>query len=111
MDKKNANNNAEEIEDKEDVIETQNEGETDKEDVIEDQNDDIEGKDDAIMKRLDGFAAELESIRGDIKRVSDMASAFVDSGAVIREGDVNDLDVDNDGDPDFVPIEELDLNL
>ena len=111
MDEENANNNAEEIEDKEDVIETQNEGETDKEDVIEDQNDDIEGQDYAIIKRLDDFAAELESIRSDIKRVSDMASAFVDSGAVIREGDVNDLDVDDDGDPDFVPIEKLDLNL
>lgn len=111
MDEENANNSAEEIEDKEDVIETQNEGETDKEDVIEDQNDDIEGKDDAIMARIDELFGEMESIRGELKSVRDMASAFVDSGAVIREGDVNDLDVDYDGDPDFVPIEELDLNL
>ncbi len=101
----------EEIENKEDVIETQDEGEIDKEDVIEDQNDDIEGKDDAIIKRLDSFAAELESIRGEIKRVSDMASAFVDSGAVIREGDTDDNDVDDGVDSDYVPIEELDLSL
>lgn len=95
--------------DKEDVIETQNEKETDKEDVIEDEVKDDQREDYAVLDRLDKLFGAISDIRTEINSVKDSVALFAENGAVIRENDY--IDIDNDGDDDFVPIEELDLNI
>lgn len=104
--------------DKEDVIEDQNdkledEHKTieDKEDVIEDQNDTIKGDDDSVLKILSELTDTMRDFKSELIAIKDGIALFAENGGVIRE-DINDFsDDDNDSDDDYVPIEELDLNM
>lgn len=102
---------ADEIKDKEDVIETQNEGEIDKENVIEDEVKDDERENDDVMGKIGELFDIMDSMRAEMISMKDSMSQFVEAGGVIHEDEVIDADIDNDGDSDFVPIEALDLSI
>ena len=99
----------EEIKDKEDVIETQDEKETDKEDVIEDENKDEERENYDILKEIMGLRDDIATVRGQVNTIKEGFAQFIEGGAVVRENE--SIDIDGDGDSDYIPIEDLDLNL
>ena len=104
------NNVADETTDKEDVIETQDEGEVDKEDVIEDEVRDTERQDNDVMGKIGELFDTIDSLRADMITIKDNMNQFVEAGGVVREEDSSVIEYDADK-SDFVPIEELDLNL
>ena len=67
---------------------------------------------DAIARRLDDIIEALAGIAAGIERVEAMSGAFVEAGATIRESDFIEDDAEEPGDdePEFVTIDELDLN-
>lgn len=117
----------EEIKDKEDVIETQNEGLKDKEDVIEDEHRTIEHKedviedevkdderlDDEVLTKLDHLITVVEKQEKTIDTLRSNMSQFVDAGYVIREDINDDVIITPNGDEvdDVISIEDMDLNL
>lgn len=117
----------EELKDKDDVIETQNEGIKDKEDVLEDEHRVIEDKEDVVedevkdderldrevLEKLDRLMAVVEEQGKTINTMRSNMSQFVDAGYTIREDINEDVIVNPNGDEkdDFVPIEDMDFNL
>lgn len=100
-------------EDKEDVIEDQNDTVEDKEDVIEDQNDSIESDDNKVLNVLGEVMDAISGLKADLITIKESTSLFVENGGVIRE-DVNDTIVESSTPQDdtiITPIDELDLNI
>ena len=65
---------------------------------------------DSIMQILSSIRDEQASLRAQLISMKDSISQFVDAGGVIREDD-NVPSIDDDESNDYVPIEELDLNI
>ena len=65
---------------------------------------------DSIMQILSSIKDEQASLRAQLISMKDSISQFVDAGGVIREDD-NVPSIDDDESNDYVPIEELDLNI
>ncbi len=65
---------------------------------------------DSIMQILSSIRDEQASLRAQLISMKDSISQFVDAGGVIREDD-NVPSIDDDDSNDYVPIEELDLNI
>ena len=65
---------------------------------------------DSIMQILSSIKDEQASLRAQLISMKDSISQFVDAGGVIREDD-NVPSIDDDDSNDYVPIEELDLNI
>ena len=65
---------------------------------------------DSIMQILSSIKDEQASLRAQLISMKDSVSQFVDAGGVIREDD-NVPSIDDDESNDYVPIEELDLNI
>lgn len=107
---KGDNNESKEVERKEDIIETQNEGEKDKEDVIEDEVKGDQKEDDDIKLQLDRLFDAVNGITADIDSMKETVSSFVDFGGVVTEVNDNEV-IESEDKPKFVPIEELDLRL
>lgn len=118
---------ANETVDKEDVIETQNEGLKDKEDVLEDEHKVIEHKEDVVedevkgderldrevLDKLDNLISIVEEQGKTISNLKNNMSQFVDAGYTIREDINDDVIITPNGDEkdDFVAIEDMDFNL
>lgn len=111
MDKKDESKTTETEERKENIIETQNEGEKDKEDVIEDEVKDDQKTDDDIKGQLDRMFDSINGISERINKIESTVAGFVDYGGVVREdSNVDTIEANND-DKKFIPIEDLDLTL
>lgn len=65
---------------------------------------------DSIMQILSSINDEQASLRAQLISMKDSISQFVDAGGVIMEDD-NVPSIDDDESNDYVPIEELDLNI
>ena len=65
---------------------------------------------DSIMQILSSINDVQASLRAQLISMKDSISQFVDAGGVIREDD-NVPSIDDDDSNDYVPIEELDLNI
>lgn len=100
-----------EIKDKEDVIETQNEGEKDKEDVIEDEVKDDQRTDDDIKAQLDRLFDAVDGITKDVAGIKDTVAGFVDYGGVVQEPAIIEAESPVNDNKKFTPIEDLDLSL
>ena len=66
--------------------------------------------DNSVMQILSSIKDEQASLRAQLISMKDSISQFVDAGGVIREDD-NVPSIDDDESNDYVPIEELDLNI
>lgn len=103
------------MDEKDDVMtneETEDTREEETKDEIRDEdyvNDDEIEMDRSIEKRLDSFE---EKIMGKLDSIYDSISLFVDSGAVIREANPNDIaEAEDDFADEFLTIDDLDFSI
>lgn len=101
---------ADESTDKDDAIESNNEGETNNEDVAENDVRESETQNDDVMGKIGELFNTIDSLRADMITIKDNMNQFVEAGGVVREDDTAVIEYDADK-SEFVPIEELDLNL
>lgn len=107
-----ANVNDENVE-RDDALEADNvnEDEREEETVDEIRDEDYANDDEIEMSRA--IEDKLDKVMGKLDSIFDTISMFVDSGAVIREANPNDVITETDDDfaEDFMTIEELDWSL
>lgn len=100
---------------KDDVIENENESENEdkreEETVDEIRDEDYVNDDEIEMDR--SIEDKLDKVMGKLDSIFDTISMFVDSGAVIREANPNDVVTESDDDfaEEFMTIDELDWSI
>lgn len=94
---------------KDDVANEEENDDTREEETVDEIRDEDYANDDEIeMDR--SLEDKLDKVLGKLDSLYDTIAMFVDSGAVIREANPNDV-TEDDFAEDFVPIDELDFSL